>query len=221
MRGLLAESMNTRPLVSVVTPTWNRHDALLNVCVPSVQAQTYPNIEHIVVSDGMDIPMLTELLTVAFDSDSDSDSYDMRFIGLGRNWHDFTGGQSIGAIPRRVGCSLAQGDYIAYLDDDDEFLPEHIEKLVTHLEEKQVDFVFSQMERDWSDHRPNDIIGDGRILYGRVGTPMLLHKAECLQKVTWRPEAYGEDFTFYVDLMKAGYTFSFLPEVTVRYHKKV
>lgn len=204
--------MDTKPLVSVVTPTWNRHDALLNVCVPSVKKQTYPNIQHVIVSDGTDDELADELLKI-----------NLRgiYVDLGRNWHDFTGGQSIGAIPRRVGCSLAQGDYIAYLDDDDEFLPEHIEKLVTHLEEKQVDFVFSQMERDWSDHRPNDIIGDGRILYGRVGTPMLLHKAECLQKVTWRPEAYGEDFTFYVDLMKAGYTFSFLPEVTVRYHKKV
>ncbi len=45
-------------LVSVITPTWNRHDLLLNRCIPSVEAQTYPDIEHIIVSDGPDPDLL-------------------------------------------------------------------------------------------------------------------------------------------------------------------
>lgn len=208
--------MENRPLVSVITPTWKRHETLLDVCIPSVQRQTYPNIEHIIVSDGPDVFLESEVDEVA-----DQLPYMLRFGDLGRNWHDFTGSTSIGAIPRRVGTYLSQGSYIAYLDDDDEYLPDHIESLVELIERENVDFVFSQMKRDWSDDRGDDVIGDGNILYGRVGTPMLLHKAECLQKVNWQTEGYGEDFTFYVDLVNAGYRWAFLPQVTSLYHKKV
>jgi len=42
------------PRVSVITPTWQRHDLLLSRTVPSVQAQRYPSVEHIIVSDGPD-----------------------------------------------------------------------------------------------------------------------------------------------------------------------
>ena len=42
------------PLVSVITPTWQRADLLVNRCIPSVQAQDYPVVEHIIVSDGPD-----------------------------------------------------------------------------------------------------------------------------------------------------------------------
>ena len=50
-----------KPLVSVITPTWLRHDWLLHRCMPSVQGQTYPHIEHIIVSDGPD-PELAVLM---------------------------------------------------------------------------------------------------------------------------------------------------------------
>ena len=42
------------PTVSVITPTWQRHDLLLNRCVPSVAAQDHPAVEHVIVSDGPD-----------------------------------------------------------------------------------------------------------------------------------------------------------------------
>ena len=42
------------PLVSIIVPTYNRHELLLNRCLPSIFRQTYPKIEIIVVSDGPD-----------------------------------------------------------------------------------------------------------------------------------------------------------------------
>ena len=39
---------------SVITPTWQRHDALLQRCIPSVLAQDYPAVEHVIASDGPD-----------------------------------------------------------------------------------------------------------------------------------------------------------------------
>ena len=53
------------PLVSVVTPTWQRHEWLLERCIASVQAQTYPLIEHVIVCDGPD-PGLGPLVKDAY-----------------------------------------------------------------------------------------------------------------------------------------------------------
>ena len=49
------------PTVSVVTPTWQRHDLLMDRCIPSVAAQDYPDVEHVICSDGPD-PDLAERL---------------------------------------------------------------------------------------------------------------------------------------------------------------
>jgi hypothetical protein len=46
------------PQVTIVTPTWQRHDLLLNRAIPSVQAQGYPGVEHLVISDGPDPPLV-------------------------------------------------------------------------------------------------------------------------------------------------------------------
>ena len=40
--------------VSVVTPTWQRRELLLERCIPSVRAQTHQPVEHLVISDGPD-----------------------------------------------------------------------------------------------------------------------------------------------------------------------
>jgi GT2 family glycosyltransferase len=41
-------------VVTVITPTWQRHEYLFDRCIPSVMNQTYAYTEHIVVSDGPD-----------------------------------------------------------------------------------------------------------------------------------------------------------------------
>ena len=52
-------------LVPVVTPTWQRRDILTGWCIPSVQAQSYPDAEHIVVSDGPD-PELAAVMAAQY-----------------------------------------------------------------------------------------------------------------------------------------------------------
>ncbi len=40
--------------MSVITPTWQRHAVLTSRCIPSVTAQTYVPVEHVIVSDAPD-----------------------------------------------------------------------------------------------------------------------------------------------------------------------
>lgn len=201
------------PLVSIITPTCPaRREVLLNRCIPSVRQQTYPNVEHVIVSDGFD-STLRDLFPV-------DDPPGFRFAELGRNWRQFSRGASYGAIPRLVGTCLARGQYIGYLDDDDEFLPEHCAKLVEHLQQTGSAFVFSQFKRFWSDGRPPDVIGS-TISYGHIGTPIILHQAECLLTRNWGCDGYGEDFCLLDAWQKAGLRFAHLAEITVHVHKTV
>jgi glycosyltransferase involved in cell wall biosynthesis len=58
------------PLVSVVTSTWRRADVLMQRCIPSVMAQSYPNVEHIIVSDRPDDELLGKLRSFLDESDA-------------------------------------------------------------------------------------------------------------------------------------------------------
>lgn len=196
-----------KPLVSVITSTYKRHKELLERAIPSVKNQTYKNIEHIVISDGPD-KTLRNLLQ----------GKKVQYCELGQNWHSLTNKKSIGAIPRLVGTYLAKGQYIAYLDDDDEYLSDHVESLVTLIEKEKLDFAFSQMKVVWNDGREG-IVGDGRIIWGGVGTPMLIHKTSLLVHAQWTAQGYAEDFNLYEGFLANGAKWDFLPKVTCIYYK--
>src|SRR5258708_1738345 len=108
-------------MVSVITPTYGDPTTLVERCIPSVEAQTYADVEHVIVVDGASPLQMAE-------------SPVRRFVPLGRRWHEFTPEPSWGTMARLVGSGLARGDYIAYIDHDDSLLPSHVEKLLKLLE---------------------------------------------------------------------------------------
>jgi glycosyltransferase involved in cell wall biosynthesis len=203
-------------LVSIITPTVpQRREWLLQRCGPSIARQTYRPLEWVVISDGPDECLATDLTR--------SMMLDVRitFAELGRNWRQFTHGASYGAMPRVVGTMLARGQFIGYLDDDDEFLPQHVERLMARLQETGADFASSQFKRFWSNGRSPDVVGCGRLEYGHIGTPLVLHRAECLLSSNWQPDGYAEDFGLFDRWQKAGLKWAHLEEITVHVHKTV
>ena len=108
-------------LVSVVIPTYRRFDTLSRA-IRSVQYQTYKPIEILVVDDnepGDEFSVgVKELIT-----------------GMGLpNLTLVTQDRHInGAAARNAGIIRAKGEYIAFLDDDDLWLPEKIEREVDYL----------------------------------------------------------------------------------------
>lgn len=199
-----------KKFVSVITSTWNRRDILLTRSIPSVRLQTYPNIEHIIVSDGSD-----NILKQIFDISKNDDE---KFVELGRNWRTFSKGKSYGAIPRLIGTYVAKGDYVAYLDDDNEFLPFHIEKLVSLLEEKNVDFVYSKMQVIQNGKNIKEV-GSIPPIIGTIDTSVIVHKAELLNIANWRPSGYTDDWDLVSRWLDNNAKYAFLNEVTVRYYK--
>lgn len=105
-------------LVSCIVPTHNRSD-LLPRAIRSIQKQTYKNIEIIVVSDG------STDNTDSIMEDLCQQDERIRFI----KYSPAQGGN----FARNRGIQEAQGDYIAFLDDDDEWLDTKLDKQIDLL----------------------------------------------------------------------------------------
>lgn len=107
-------------LVSVIIPTYNREEYLLE-CVQSILNQTYRNIEIIIVSDG------------------GTDDSELKINALGDNrikWYNLNINYGRPAPARNYGLSVANGSYICFCDDDDLWVKDKLEKQFELLSDK-------------------------------------------------------------------------------------
>lgn len=112
------------PLVSVIITTYNRPDLLVEA-LESVQAQTYENVEIVVVDDHSDTPA-EEVV---------DDTSDVRIIR-----HEENRGAN---AARNTGIRESNGDLIAFLDDDDRWLPSKLRQQVPLFEDESVGLVYT------------------------------------------------------------------------------
>ncbi|UPV76852.1 glycosyltransferase (plasmid) [Halorussus limi] len=104
------------PTVSVVIPTYNRAE-LLTRAIDSVLAQTYDDFELVVVDDGSTDD--TEAVVTGYDDDR------VRYLAHETNR---------GANPaRNTGIEAAEGEYVAFLDSDDEWRPRKLDAQLDRL----------------------------------------------------------------------------------------
>lgn len=110
--------------VSVIISTYNRFQYLQD-SIKSVKAQTYPNVEIIVVND--------------CSTEKDYYTYDwaaagVKILHLPVNSRELFGFPSSGFVKNR-GVDLSTGSYIAYLDDDDIWFPKKLELQMKAMKE--------------------------------------------------------------------------------------
>ena len=199
------------PLVSVISPTWQRHEWLFDRCIASVQKQEYRNVEHVIVSDGPDPELALKLAALP------TTDIPVLFKQLGdnpdRRW---------GTRARRAGLEIATGDYIAYLDDDDSYRPDHCTLLVQALEaHPEAGFAYSQMASHTSDNWPGpesnapSTVGSGEIGPCAIGTPMIMHRRELLEVANWGQPDPMEDWRLVDQWCANGVKAEFIAWVTV------
>lgn len=120
--------MNNK-LVTIIIPTYKRSD-MLDRAITSVLNQSYKEIEIIVVDDNDEESVYrknTEKLMGKYDSCSK-----VRYIKHKKNIN--------GAAARNTGIKVANGAYIGFLDDDDEFLADKIREQVYKLDNSSEDY---------------------------------------------------------------------------------
>lgn len=181
------------PLVSVITPTWQRRQLLLARCIPSVQAQGYPRVEHIVVSDGPDPQLAADLSMPWLHGWKDLWFHALPAHDEEPHW---------GGAVRNAGLGLVAGQYVTYCDDDDSLRPDHCYRLAAALDaHPEAGFAVSRMLQ----HAPHgdQSVGHGELALGNVGTPMIMHRAGLTEVAAWAGGAY-EDWELVWAWLRAG-----------------
>jgi GT2 family glycosyltransferase len=200
------------PLVTVVTPTWNRNFSVIRAII-SVALQTYRPIQHIVVSDGPD-PELKSLLRKITKVHAQAD-YELVLDCLPEHpvsarWGHFA---------RLHGISRADGEFIAYLDDDDEFYPSHIECLSALLQQSP-DAGFSYSRILIHDPGLGIVSGASPPAYSSISTSSIMHRKQALEAASWRDEGQlTVDWDLAERWVRAGVPWVFSEEITAQAHR--
>ena len=115
-------------LVSIITPTYNA-EKFITETLKSVQNQTYQNWEMILIDDASTDE------TVKIISDFAKKDSRIKLFKLGKN--------SGNGFARNIALEKAVGKYVAYLDADDLWFPNKLEKQIEFLKENNLHFTFS------------------------------------------------------------------------------
>ena len=116
-----------QPLVSIILPVYKAQNHLAR-CVGSICAQTYRNIEIIILNDGskdQSLPVCEEFR-----------QKDPRILLVDK-------ANSGVSDTRNLGLKLASGKYVEFVDSDDYLDPDFTERLVAAAEENEADFVIA------------------------------------------------------------------------------
>lgn len=131
-------------LVSVIIPTYKRADKLKRA-IDSVCSQTYDYLEILVVNDNDNNDEYTKSLVDLIESIEDSR---VRLVFQEKHIN--------GAAARNAGIKVAKGEYIAFLDDDDIWHPQKIEKQIEVM--KSLDESYGAVSTMFSSFLENKII---------------------------------------------------------------
>jgi len=127
--------------VSVIIPTYNRANTILKA-VKSALNQTY-NVHEIIICDDGSTDNTYDLISAIDDAR-------IYWLPCGRNGRP--------ARPRNLGIAKATGEWVAFLDSDDEWLPKKIEKQMYAANEKQVAAVCSNAFRVINEKKSNQLL---------------------------------------------------------------
>lgn len=129
------------PLVSIRVPTHNRAHILAERAISSIRAQTYKNIEVIVVGDNC-----TDDTEGVIKRIGDNRITFVTLPDRGPCPEDKTDyWRVVGTAAANLATSLAKGDWICPLDDDDEFYPTHVEDLLRFALQGKFEFAYGKV----------------------------------------------------------------------------
>lgn len=121
------------PLISIVTTVYDRVQCLID-CIKSVKNLEFEQYEHLIVSDCPPAEILKEIESAIIGEDNGK----IAFANLKRRFNNW------GIAPAMLGLRLTRGRYVAFLSDDNGYMPDHISNLVEVLENNpQLGFAYS------------------------------------------------------------------------------
>ena len=206
-------------MVSIIIPTYNRENVIKRA-VNSVLRQSYSAYEVIIVDDGSTDG--TEAVVASIEDPR------IRYIALKEN-------QGV-AHARNVGIREARYEYIAFLDSDDEWLPNKLKRQMKKMQAVPNEFamVYCRMsglmrnrtdrfvcpQRDYVKEILEGNLFQPLLFQNVIGTPTIVVRKECLEQVGGFKEALRclEDWELILRIAKR-WKIGFVDEILVEVHK--
>lgn len=213
-RSQFAGSAELEPgMVSVITPSYNA-ERFIGQTAKCVLTQSFKNLE-LIVSDDASTDGTVEILNGLAESEPR-----LRVVANERNRG--------AAITRNRALALARGQYVAFLDADDIWLPCKLERQLSFMRERGVAFCFTAYEICNEGGEPSGQVVDMACPDEIRYTDMLAKRATlgCSTVMIDQSRAgplqmpmirTGQDYALWLKLLKAGWTAYRLPEVLTRY----
>lgn len=212
-----AEAFTGTPLITVRIATYENTNELLTRAVPSVLAQTYPHWELLIVGDGVSDDVAERINTlgdarISFQNRSvrgpyPEDRYERWLV--------------TGTRPYNDALAAADGAWIASLDDDDEWDPDHLDVLLREAQQTRSELVYGRMR----------VLIEGSEIETTLGTwppqrgDFIFQSALChaaLRGFRYDPHAYllqePADWNLARRMLDAGVRFRFLDREVGTYH---
>ena len=135
-------------LISIIVPVYNLQDSLER-CVSSILSQTYKNLEIILINDGSTDKSWNIIQKLAMS--------DKRVVPISK----LNGGVT---SARFAGLRIAKGEYIGFVDGDDEIEPDMYEFLLKNILHYNADISHCGYQMIFDDGRVNDFYNTGKIV---------------------------------------------------------
>lgn len=200
------------PLVSVIIPTYKSRGGLQK-SIESVLAQTYHNLEIIIIDDNN--PNTEERIHTEKQMRKYTSNPKIIYLQHEVNKN--------GSAARNTGIYHSTGDYIAFLDDDDEWMPTKITKQINYILNNNVDGVYTRFVSNnkipyITPYQGNAIIP---LLMGRTRmyTSTLLLSRKSVMAINGFDESFRrhQDYEFLIRFFNHGYKIGYIDDALVKY----
>lgn len=198
--------MESKELVSCIITTYNRPDLVTNA-IESVLNQSYKNIELFIIDDHSSLPYEASI---------------EKYIHLANVSYIKNGQNLKPSGSRNIGIELASGKYIAFLDDDDSWLPHKIERQVEILENnpQYLACTSSHIESESQitvDRGIREFTLEHLMVENFLGPPSkMMVRKHLLDNIRFTIEARnGEDWDFYLKILQLGTIFMIKEPLTI------
>lgn len=204
-------------MVSIIVPVY-RAQAFIAETIAMVRKQTYHNWELILVDDAS--PDDSAKLIQNMIDEKSTEEERIRLIRKEKN--------EGAAKARNTGIALAQGRYIAFLDADDIWFPDKLEKELAFMKKKQAGFAFTAYEFGDENAKgtgktvtvPEQLTYRKALSRTIIFTTTVIFDTKVIPKELIRmPEVESEDTATWWKILRAGYTAYGLNEVLAIYRR--
>lgn len=204
--------------VSVVMSTYKRNDTLRKALL-SLVSQTYKNFEVVLIDDNADSEWTKKVRQIVNEMEG---KITIKYIVNEENLGS--------SASRNRGIVIAQGEYITFLDDDDIYLPEKIERQLVDLILTQADYGITDLflyddNENLIDKRVRTYIQNTdkkslmryHLIHHMTGTDTFMFRTEYLRKIGGFPDIdVGDEFYLMEKAILGGGKFNYSPRCDIK-----